>query len=732
MTDILKSKNNVPVRYRDMDDTSYAEVVSPASNITSKFRDAFESFVPNVAGADWNATVANGDIVRVDGNCLGASYLSISRCPIGSDVFTETIVETAQTFKMPIDFSIGLHAAQRTLGQDFYVEIVDATDSLPEFQPIAISSISQATTTLTITTSAAHGAQVGQRFCVYGVPDSRLDYPSLVVASVLSTTQFTATAGPAGTIPSVTAGPYTSGFILSKSAVGRTQNGTSMALENATATNASFFVRSESGDVFPSGTVLGNQSVTIATTASVQLANVAGSYSFVPTSEYKLSLQSDRVQWSDAPIDSTGGYTARITRVQVAPDPTKHYKLRFRFGKNPSISRPVGGTIVSAVKAGSTTATITTSSAHGLSTTDFVCIYGILDQVNFANQTTAVAVASVIDAFNFTVVFGASATATSFGGAVVVVNGGNLPSTLGYTGQAIQSASLTGGVLTLTGSANWSGLLIGDFADIYGADTASGVSRGIDEAWRVRNVATNQLTLEWISPNPIPADFVNAPCSGAVIKYTCMRISFVRIFDYDRQRVEIMPRANSDASASVPVIVNNTVATTVSGTPTVTLSGTANAVGGGAAHDAVITGNPVRIGARALTAQYTPVANGDAVDLTSTTVGAFITKPFAIPEAGFNASLSLTTTTAVAIAAAAGAGIKRHLTACQAINTGAAAVDLIILDGATERWRLTLPINVPVCFDFPTEVTTTANTALNANLSAVGTVRVNFQGYTAP
>ena len=586
MTDILKSKNNVPVRYRDMDDTSYAEVVSNASNITSKFRDAFESFVPNVNGADWNADIASGDVVKVEGNCLGASYLSISRCPVGSDVFTETIIETVQTFKMPIDLSIGLHAAQRTLGQDFYVEIVDATDTLPEFQPIAISSISQAATTLTVTTSVPHGLQIGQRFSVYGIPDSRLNYPSLVISAVLSNTQFTANSGPGGLSPSLSVGPYVTGFVLPKSAVGRTQNGTSMVLENATATNASFFVRSEAGDVFPSGTVLGNQSVAISSTASVQLANVASSYSFVPTSEYKLSLQSDRVQWSDAPIDSTVGYVSRVTRVQVAPDPTKHYKLRFRFGKNPSISRPTGGKIVSAVKAGSTTATITTSSAHGLSTTSVVCIYGILDQVNFANQTTAVAVASVIDAFNFTVVFGASATATSFGGAVVVVNGGNLPSALGYTGQTIQSASLTGGVLTLTGSGNWAGLVIGDFADVYGADTASGVSRGIDGAWRVRNVATNQLTLEWISSSPIPAGFVNAPCSGAVIKHTCMRISFVRIFDYDRQRVEIMSRSNSDVSASVPVVVNNSLTTTISGTPAVTLSGTANAVGGGAAHDA--------------------------------------------------------------------------------------------------------------------------------------------------
>ncbi|MFZ9320369.1 MAG: hypothetical protein ACO245_04820, partial [Ilumatobacteraceae bacterium] len=177
-------------------------------------------------------------------------------------------------------------------------------------------------------------------------------------------------------------------------------------------------------------------------------------------------------------------------------------------------------------------------------------------------------------------------------------------------------------------------------------------------------------------------------------------------------------------SASVPVTITNT--------PTFGISTAANSVAGVAAHDAAISGNPNRIAGRAVTANYTAVATGDTADLITTTVGVQISKPYAIPEAGFNASLALTTTTAVAIAAAGGAGIKRHLTALQAINTGAAVTELIILDGATERWRLTLPVNAPVLIQFPTEITTTANTALNANLSVAGTVRANFQGYTAP
>jgi len=142
--------------------------------------------------------------------------------------------------------------------------------------------------------------------------------------------------------------------------------------------------------------------------------------------------------------------------------------------------------------------------------------------------------------------------------------------------------------------------------------------------------------------------------------------------------------------------------------------------------------NPVLTSIVGLSANPTAGTTARQQQAIGTLIGVPITKPYAIPEAAWNASLALTTTTAAAIQAAAGAGLKRHVTALQAINTGAAAVDLIILDAATERWRLTLPINIPVAFAFPTEIVTTANAALNANLSAAGTVRANFQGYTAP
>jgi hypothetical protein len=735
MTDIIKSENNVPRMNRDMNDGTYAEVVSTAGNIIGKFREAFETFAPNTNGSPWTMVNTGFDVVGVEGNALGASYLSMSRDPFSNDTDNDTIVETVESFEMPLDISIGLHASQRTVGQDFYVEIVDDDVPLPEYTPIAIASISQTTTTLTVTTATNHGLSVGQRITVYGIPDSRLNYPSLVVSSITSSTVFVVTAGPMGNLPSVTAGPFTAGFVMPKSAMGRKKNGTSMCLENTTATNASFFIKSNSGDIFPSGTLNGNHSATIGTTASVQLVNTAATYVMTPTNEQRIALQADRVQWTDAAIDTiTGGYTSRAMRVQVVPDPDKRYKLRFRFAANRALSKPVGGGILSATKAGSTTATIVTKQPHGLTINDFITIYGILDQTNFANQATAVQVASVIDSVTFTVVFGASATATSFGGTTAIVYGGNLPSALGYTAQSITNATMASGILTLTGSGNWAGLSIGDIVDVFGADISSGTQSSVNGTWRVRNAATNQLTLEWYLTVTPPVDFASTPCAGAVIKRTSMRISFVRIFDYERERVEIMPRANTDVMASVPVVVNNnnSLNTTISGTPAVTLSGVANSVAGVAAHDAAVSGNPNRIAGRAVTANYTAVATGDTADVITTAVGVQVSKPYAIPEAGFNASLALTTTTAVAIAAAAGAGIKRHLTALQAINTGAAVTELIILDGATERWRFTLPVNDPVLIQFPTEITATANTALNANLSVAGTVRANFQGYTAP
>ena len=848
--------------------------VNSAGNITTKFRDAFENYSP---GTNWNQSLGSGDLVYVDGNAAAASYLVVSKNPLVAD--TQTTIESIPTFSMPIETGVGLSMSQRTLGQEFAIELVDTGTPIPVPADVPIVSLYQTGTTLTVDTTTPHLLSTGRAIGIAGAFDTRVAYPSLVVATVPTPTQFTVTAGPGGTIPSTqsylgivsaattaalptnvyangssgvgatltasangafpaqdgvtiavggrilvkneataanngvyvltTAGSVSTPWVLTRavdfdtaaemtvvsgvpnavavhvtggttqalrkyilsasvatvgttavtftdvgstgifalspvvyarSRLGQAQNGISQIFENATVTNASLYVRSESGDALPSGTVAGNQSVTIGTTASIQIAGaVPYTYSFTPTNEFRMVAQADRTQWSDLAVDAVSQSSSRLVRTQVCPDPTATYDFRIRANNNRSLTVP-GAQIITAAKSGSTTATVNTATAHGLTVGDLIVAYGTRDQTNFANLTTAAAVASVIDSTTFTVVWGSAVTATTRGGFIAKILGQNaLP---GAITQVVSTATLTtlaDGTrqLTLVGSGNWAGFVIGDLLELVGvrSDVVGSASLGVDGPWKVANFATTTLTLvlPFSGQRSLPADFAVTNAGGGVMRRTDLRLSYVRIFDYDRLRVEMLARPSGDSAAAAPVSVQNTPAVTVSSGTVTTVTTVSAVTGGGAAEDAAAGANPLVVGGVVSTAiPATSFVAGDAIRDRHSAGGAKIIKPYSVAEAGWNASLALTTTTSTAIQTAAGASLKRHITAVQAINTGAAAVDLIILDGTTERWRLPLPINVPVTIEFPTELTTTANTALNANLSAAGTVRANFQGYTAP
>jgi hypothetical protein len=545
-----------------------ATSVKSLTNITTKFREAFESYTPNLK---WIETKGSGDIIMLDGNAAAASYLVISKDPLTAG--TTSKIESSINFQLPIELSLGLSLSQRTLGQEFSAEIIDTSTPTATIADIAISSISQNTTTLTVNTSVAHNLKVGYRVGIKGVSDSRFNYPALVVASTPSSTQFTATAGPGGTLPSVTAGPFTSGFVFYRTAMQGAQNGTAIIFENPTVTNASFYARSEAGDVLPGGTIAGNHSSTISTTASLQAVNAAYNYTFQPTTEFRAAIQVDRLQWHDSVVDGTTGTIARYTRTQVCPNHLNYYKLRFRTYNSDSLTVPTAQ-IVSITKSGSAVATIVFDVAHNLTTADQIIIYGVRDQTNFQNQLTAAPITSIVNPTSITVSFGAIATATSYGGFVAKVQGGNLGSALGYNAVVASTATLTSGILTLVGNASWSGLLIGDYINLVGVRNAvNGGTLGVDGAWRIRNIATTTLELEPIGSMVAPADFTVTNCGGGVIKRTDFRLSFVRVFDYDRERVEILGRPLSDQTSSIPVNIQNTpnigTVTTVTGVTTV-------------------------------------------------------------------------------------------------------------------------------------------------------------------
>jgi hypothetical protein len=650
-------------------DGAYADVSAAnplpvlASNITTKFREAFEAYTP---GARWTESVASGDIISLEGNAAAASYLTISKSPLLDGTTTITSVPV---FDMPFEAAVGLHMSQRTLGQEFSIELVSNETPLSTPDDLAISAIQQAASVLTVTTTLPHNLKPGMRIGIRDCADSRFNYQALVVASIPTTTQFTATAGPGGTIPSITAGPFATGFVFQRSALGFAPNGTSMIFENATATNASFYVRAESGDALPSGTILGNHAVTTLSTASVQAINAAFTYAFQPTNEFRLSQFIDGVQWSDAVIDTVAASNNRYKRTQVVPDIAHDYRIRIRCTNNASFSRPVAQ-IVTAVKSGTTTATITTDVAHGLTTADLIVVYGIRDQAAtaFPNLLTATAVASIVNATQFTVVIGTAATVTSFGGYVARVNGGTLMSAMGATSVVAQAIARTSNVLTVTGNATWTGFVIGDMVNLVGCrDNATGATLGVDGAYRVANIVTTALTLEPINltVSPNGGDIGSTNCGGGIIKRTCMRLSYIRILDFERQRVEMFPRPQGDISAAASVNVQNVPAVTVNSGTITTVSAL---TGGGVAEDAAAGANPVITGGvvRTAIAPATLVA-GDAARHTMTSGAAQIVHLYSIPELSWQTPAPvggiLNTTTSFQLMPAAGAGIRNYTTA---------------------------------------------------------------------
>lgn len=180
--------------------------------------------------------------------------------------------------------------------------------------------------------------------------------------------------------------------------------------------------------------------------------------------------------------------------------------------------------------------------------------------------------------------------------------------------------------------------------------------------------------------------------------------------------------------------------------PTTYISAIGNGppIQGTAAHDAAVAGAPNRIAGRAQTANYTAVASGDTADILTTTVGALVVRPHAIPEACWSYAAAsggiVNTTTAVTIKAAGAAGLKNYLTGLDiASDTLGSATEVAVRDGAggTVLWRQKLDTTAtkPTRLSFDPPLAGTAATLLEVvtlTATVTGGVYVNARGYTAP
>lgn len=135
----------------------------------------------------------------------------------------------------------------------------------------------------------------------------------------------------------------------------------------------------------------------------------------------------------------------------------------------------------------------------------------------------------------------------------------------------------------------------------------------------------------------------------------------------------------SNQTGGVIVTLSNRTSLPVN--PTTTVSGTVVINGGAAAHDAAVSGNPVRIAGRGITSNYTPVANNDTTDIALTTVGAQIIKPYAIPELEWAAGDTIENSTTPKQLKVATASNKTYLTGLSlAWDTLGAAIEIQLRD----------------------------------------------------
>lgn len=147
--------------------------------------------------------------------------------------------------------------------------------------------------------------------------------------------------------------------------------------------------------------------------------------------------------------------------------------------------------------------------------------------------------------------------------------------------------------------------------------------------------------------------------------------------------------------------------------PVATLSGT---LGGDVANDAVDSGNPVKIGGKALSANPAAVTSGDRVNALYDLQGRQIVAQ-TLPEALVRGvSAAMTGTADTQVIAAQGAGIRIYLTHFVVFNSaGAVATQVNIKDGTTTIYSVYVSAaGGQISITLPVPLRLTANTALNA------------------
>ncbi len=206
-------------------------------------------------------------------------------------------------------------------------------------------------------------------------------------------------------------------------------------------------------------------------------------------------------------------------------------------------------------------------------------------------------------------------------------------------------------------------------------------------------------------------DSVNEGDAGAV-RMSANRALHVMLKDHAGNERGL----NIDASGQVAVTI--AAAQTVATVTTVT-----TLTGGGIAHDSADSGNPIKVGAKAIAALSgaTLVAAADRADNQADLDGALITRAdFALGDV-VSGNASNTDGTSTQCLAAGASGIKHYLNDVILTNMSATDIYVEIKDGTTVKLTVPVPQKSGAIIALRTPIAGTAATAWNFDPSAAAT-----------
>lgn len=154
----------------------------------------------------------------------------------------------------------------------------------------------------------------------------------------------------------------------------------------------------------------------------------------------------------------------------------------------------------------------------------------------------------------------------------------------------------------------------------------------------------------------------------------------------------------------------------------VTVTGSVTALGD-VAHDTGDSGNPQKIGAKAIAGLNgaTLVAAADRTDLFAGIDGALIVRPYCCLEDIVTGTASNTDGASFSVIAAGAAGIKHYITSITIVNTSTTAIFCEIKDNATTKIVIPVPAQGGATVNLPVPIPGTAATAWNCDPSAATT-----------